>query len=289
MPLTVTVLLDRWLDALAQRDDLSPATQVTYRRVAAHLRDLAASQEVERLDLRRYAAARASAHLSPRTLELELRVVRIAVNWAVREGLLPALPAIRMPKLRIERAEYRCNHRTPTTADVRAVLARMPADDWRLALHLLACTGARVGEVVRLVHADLDVPSAQLALGRHEGARKTGLRWFPVDAPTLRVLAARDDAPEAPLLRFGPVAAPIQGLLRRLAQACRLARVPRFTPHGLRRMVVSRLLRAGIAPGIAASLTGHSIAVMLRYYQQVTDDDRRVAVDRAQVWRLDRP
>lgn len=241
----------------------------------------------DELDLRPYAAARTAAGLAPRTLELELRVARVALHWAVRERVLSATPALRLPKRRVERAEYRCNHRTPTAAEVGAALARMPPDDWRLAVRLLACTGARVGEIVRLVRADLDVSGALLALGRHEGARKTGLRWFPLDAPTVRLLGTRADAPEAPLLDFGRVAAPIQGLQRRLSRACRLAHVPRFTPHGLRRMVVSRLLRAGVAPGVAASLTGHSIAVMLRYYQQVTDDDRRVAVDRARVWRLD--
>ena len=62
----------------------------------------------------------------------------------------------------------------------------------------------------------------------------------------------------------------------------------RFTPHGLRRMVVSRLMRARVDPGTAAVLTGHSVQVMLRhYYQQITDDDRRAAVEQANLGDLD--
>lgn len=46
-------------------------------------------------------------------------------------------------------------------------------------------------------------------------------------------------------------------------------------------MVVGRLIRAKVDVGTAATLTGHSVFVMLRYYQVVTDDDRREAAERA--------
>jgi integrase len=54
-----------------------------------------------------------------------------------------------------------------------------------------------------------------------------------------------------------------------------------LTPHGLRRMVVDRMLRAGVDPATAASLTGHSVVVMLRFYRQVTEADRKAAVAKA--------
>jgi hypothetical protein len=46
-------------------------------------------------------------------------------------------------------------------------------------------------------------------------------------------------------------------------------------------MVVRRLLKAGVDPGTAASLTGHSVQVMLRYYQEIDDEDRREAAEQA--------
>ncbi len=54
-----------------------------------------------------------------------------------------------------------------------------------------------------------------------------------------------------------------------------------FPPHGLRRRVVGRRIRARIDAGTAATLTGHSVHVMLRFYQVVTDEDRREAAERA--------
>ena len=83
--------------------------------------------------------------------------------------------------------------------------------------------------------------------------------------------------------------APIQALERRLIWACQGAEVARSTPHGLRRMVVSRLMRARVDPGTAAVLTGHSVQVVLSHYQAVTDDDRRAAADQANLGVLDDP
>jgi integrase len=54
-----------------------------------------------------------------------------------------------------------------------------------------------------------------------------------------------------------------------------------FTPHGLRRMAVDRMARAGVEPAVAASITGHDPVVMLKHYRVVTDDDLRSAAQRA--------
>jgi hypothetical protein len=42
--------------------------------------------------------------------------------------------------------------------------------------------------------------------------------------------------------------------------------------------MVDRLIDAGVDPATAASLTGHSIEVMLKYYRQTTPEGRRRAV-----------
>ncbi len=76
---------------------------------------------------------------------------------------------------------------------------------------------------------------------------------------------------------------------RRKRPCCKEANVSRFSPQGLRRMVVNRLMRAKVDPGTAAQrpLTGHSVQVMLRYYRTVTDEDRRAAVEAAKLGVLD--
>lgn len=212
-------------------------------------------------------------------------MVSVATHWA-EQTLGAARPPI-LPRVRIDPRVFVLNHRTPTPSQAAAALRAMPPDDWHLAARLIAATGARVGEVVALRSSDLDPHSGRIAFGAVEGATKTGMRWFPLDAATLRALEGRAGRGHTPLFDFGGVTAPIQALERRLRRACDAAEVPRFTPHGLRRMVIGRLLRARVDPATAATLTGHSIDVMLKHYREVTDEDRRLASEVAMLGVLD--
>lgn len=109
---------------------------------------------------------------------------------------------------------------------------------------------------------------------------KTGTRRFPLPEPiaeTMRLRAGSEAKSAFP--SFG--SPKDQALRSRLARACKRAKVKAFTPHGLRRMVVDRMLRAVVDPATAASLAGHSVVVMLRVYRQVTEADREAAVAKA--------
>lgn len=278
---SATDLLTAWLDYTEARADITPATKVNYRRVIRNV--LAWAGDAPMLDLRlhEYVHARRAAGIAERTIELELCVVRMAFLWAKEEHLIANTAHLRFPKLRIDRKVYRINHRTPTAGEAARVLEAMPDDDWKLALTLVARTGARVGEIISLRSQNLDEHRSVLALGASAGDAKTGLRWFPLDADSFKALQGRGGRGAAPMFDFGDVVRPKQVLRNKLAHACRDARVPEFTPHGLRRMVVGRLMRAGVDPGTAASLTGHSVNVMLRLYQEVTDEDRRLAAEKA--------
>ncbi|GDX82541.1 hypothetical protein LBMAG42_43520 [Deltaproteobacteria bacterium] len=279
--LTLDEVTRRWLRHVQGRLDLSEASLVTYRRVGAHVQAWGEGRSLVGLDLAPYAQIRRNAGLAPRTLCLELRVIGVLFRWAVTTGLAPAAGTLRVPRVKVDPKRFVVNHSTPNPSDVARVLDEMAPDDFGLALLVIARTGARVGEVLRLRGCDVDRRTGRVSFGQVEGASKSGIRSFPLDASTLAELAPRPRTGTAPLFDFGEITCPIQALERRMARACDAAGVPRFTPHGLRRMVVSRLMRAQVDPGTAATLTGHSVQVMLRHYQQVTEGDQRAAVARA--------
>jgi len=280
-PGPLACLVGRWLEDLPLRTDLARTTRIEYVRIAAHLtRWGGGDADPEYLDLRPYLGFRQAEGAAPRTIRLEVRVAAILLGWARKSRLLSSTATVHLPKVKVDPERFVGNHTTPTPAEAAQAIAAMPDDDWKLAAPLLARTGARIGEVVALRSRDLDLRTGRLALGGVDGASKTGLRWFPLDAVSLATLAHRANQGDAPLFAYR-VGSPVQCLQRRLRQACEQAGVARFTPHGLRRMVVGRLLRARVDPGTAARLTGHSVQVMLRYYQEVTDEDRREAADRA--------
>lgn len=279
---TLQHVMHLWIrDGVPRRLDLAEQTRRTYTRLGNLLADWGENVHGGRVDLTPYVQMRLDEGLGPRTVAMELRVASIALHWARRRGVLPDPGHIYIPRLRIERELFRVNHRTPSPEEATRAIAAMPDDDWKLATTVLARTGARIGEVVSLRSCDLDVRAKHLVFGSIPGASKTGLRRFPLDQATLKALAPRAGKGEEALFDFGDTTVPRLSLPRRLLIACDIAGVPAFTPHGLRRMVVSRLIRSGIDPGTAASITGHSVRVMLQCYQAVTDEDRRTAVRKA--------
>jgi integrase len=168
------------------------------------------------------------------------------------------------------------NHHTPDPAEVRKVIdvraRRGAARDRAAGDHGRAGVGDR-----NLRRCDIEVDGKRVHL-RLSG--KTGTRRFPLPEPiaeTMRLRAGSEATSAFPSLRQPKD----QALRSRLARACKRAGVKAFTPHGLRRMVVDRMLRAGVDPATAASLTGHSVVVMLRFYRQVTEADREAAVAKA--------
>ena len=172
---------------------------------------------------------------------------------------------------KVDQSTYVINHRTPTPGDVAAVLKHMDGD-YRLGVLLLFATGARIGEVCNLRRKEVEATGVS-TLGSKNRSRRVPLR-SEIVAEVMDRLDGSDDY----LLDF-PAKDRKQALRSRLKRACKAAGIAPFTPHGLRRLVVDTMARNGVDAGTAASLTGHSPVVMLRFYRQVTDEDRARAVE----------
>lgn len=270
---TMGDLLDLWVDRQRERPDLRPATVDHYEKCGRHLVAWLRDVDLRRVDrdtLERFRDDRLREGASRRLVVQELKILSMAWRWGQECNHAPTrlLPRV---LVQVDDSAFVINHRTPTVGEVAEVLSRLKGDAG-LAVRLLAVTGARVSEVCNLAPDALDLRSGTLHL---DG--KTGQRSFPLPADLVEALRDRigDDRPR--LLDL-PRKSASQVVRDRLRQACKAADVPVFTPHGLRRLVVDRMARGGVDVATAASLTGHSVEVMLRYYRQVSDEDRRRAV-----------
>jgi integrase len=274
---TVGDLLDNWLEFQRQRSDLRPKTVDHYEKAARHLVAWLRENLPGRVDLEtveRYRDSRLREGASPRLVQQEFKVWRMAWRRARECGHITAGP---LPRVKVKVDGYIANHHTPSESDVARVLEFL-SGDYRLAVLLMATTGARIGEVCAIRHQDFDRATGDLTL-----RGKTGVRSFPLPGDIVLMLREREG--EALMLELGR-RAPEQCVRSRLKRACVAADVRLFTPHGLRRLVVDRLVRSGVGVATAADLVGHSPEVMLRVYRQVTDTDRRRAVAKAKLGRL---
>lgn len=273
---TVADVLELWLGAQLERS-LSPHSKKAYRHSAEACARVGGAWRLEELTgglLIKLRDVLAETY-APQTVRLHLSVLGFAWRWAGAHGLvgpLPALPQVRVP---------RTIRHTPTPAEVSATLQRI--EGWPgLLLAIAFSTGGRIGELLGLDWADLDLRAETVRL-----SGKTGPRVVPLAGAGLRAARGWPPAQRAGLLRGGAEAqstnAAEKVLRYRLAAACAAAGVPGFTIHGLRRLAVDQMLRSGVEIGTAATITGHSAAVMLAHYRQVTSDDQAAAVAQAQL------
>jgi integrase len=110
-------------------------------------------------------------------------VIKSSLKQAVRWQLLATNPAdgvspptVRRPTLQI-----------PTAEEMRTLMNAAAEPDYAIPVLLAATTGARRGEIVRLVWADVDLDAARLTIvvGKTEMARRT------IDIPASTVTALR--------------------------------------------------------------------------------------------------
>jgi integrase len=263
-------LLLAWRYAQDKRTDIAQSSKdvqrTAVRRLVKHIGDVL----VERLSVATLEDYRDSSGYAGSTVQLDLGFLRVACAWGHGRGV--PCPA-KLPDVRIN-ITRKYNKQTPEHGDVVAVLEHL--NGWhRLAVTLLAATGARVGEIASLTWERVDIETGSLTV-----RGKTGVRVVPVaDRSVLASLQAARQASGS--LWPIPETSIRHALVVALRRACEKAKVARFTPHGLRRYVVTRLYDKGIDPGVAAELTGHSIAVAMKLYREVSPNRVRDAVRRA--------
>ena len=274
---TVGDLLEAWFDAQTARADRGTITPATLRRqrqardgLTAALGDLRLL-ELDRDDLQEWVDR---STLSPRTLYTRHSNLRSAWRWAQEEGLpLPVLPRPELPTVR--RDEHILNHATPTPEQATAIVAQLRAGWPRVAGEILIGTGARIGEVAALTWGDYR--SGSLWVVQKASRGKSKRRGLVLTRHLQGVLDAwRAQQPRPPLDSdhlLGVRPATALHLTWMMPEVSEKLGVPGVTPHGMRRMVSTRLISAGIAPQVYEAQMGHLYSEALRVYAQTSTAD----------------
>lgn len=289
---TVADLINAWKDWQQERNEagkLADESYTRYKITAAYwikpLGDLAAKR-LTRDPVESAVNGWLTAGSAPRTVEFAVRLLRMVLRWGFHRDLCGA-PDLKGVAPVIREDEFVYCGTTPTPPEFGKVLDKLPKSHRGRALHLQAIVGARVGEIAALKPSDYQRDTGILFLsGADEGRGRKGKkarRGFPLPPEgrqlVLEQIARRADDPDGYLFPMGAHAAPsLNGLL---SDTCKRAGVPRFSTHGLRRMVVMRMLDAGNNAKTVSKLTGHSLKTLLAHYVRPTPDHLQQAVRRA--------
>ena len=190
--------LDTWLEAKAIETE--ETTHVRYKRVAERFtgflgeakgkRDLSTLQAS---DVARF-RDREAKELSRSTANLGVKVLRVCLGEAVRQGLLTSNPAVRVKMLKSTKESKR---RAFTLAEIKRIL-RASGDDveWRGLVLLGLYLGQRLGDLARLTWRSVNLDTGEIAFTAHKTGRRIVL---PLVRPLSDYLASlpASDNPDA--------------------------------------------------------------------------------------------
>ena len=305
--LTLRDYLGEWL---AGKGNLRPSTRRSYQRnIDKHL--LPRIGDIPLSTLRGGQIERALREIrddrgiGPATTRRVFATLRVALNKAVRQGLIATNPCAAVE------LEGEVEHRAPahvwTPPQVRTFLAHV-RDDRLYALYVLVVTtGLRRGEVIGLRWEDVDLDAGLILVQRSvvqiggqvvEGVPKTrhSKRVVPLDSATTATLRAHKRRQLQERLIAGTAWQDTVGrvftredgrglipeYLSRIFKAhTRSAGVPVIRFHDLRHTTATLALAGGVAMRVVSDRLGHSTtAITSDLYTKVYDETAREAAEK---------
>ena len=194
----------------------------------------------------------------PATVGIYLHVLRLVLDFAEVDPNPARHRSVKLPSGRTTNARIRL----PSTRELTAIRAELPAEARRL-LDFIEDTGTEISAAAALDWSDVH---ADRVLVR--GTKRTARPRFVLEA-TRPIRLLREEASSGPVFTYTP-----GGFRSALADACERAGVPRYSPHDLRHLHLSRLLHAGANPAVIAARAGHATpATTLKTYSHVVPPD----------------
>ncbi len=235
--------------------------------------------------------------VAPATVNTHLKVIRVGLEKAVKQGIFDRNPARLVDNL--DTNGDRHERRAFTLGELKKLLA-VCGDDWKTAVLFGIYTGLRLGDIQSLTWANLDLQTKEMTIR----TQKTGrMQILPLAKPLLvRVesLPAGDD-PKAPLCpsfqgktvswlsnQFFELMASA-GLVqsrgdhqKKEGKSGRSARrqLSPISFHALRHTATSLLKNAGVSDVVARDIVGHESAAVSRNYTHIDAETKRAALDK---------
>jgi len=313
--MTVADYFERWLDHARNR--VSPKTHERYGELTeAHIVPSLGSYKLSQLKPLHiqgfYSDALVKGRkdgrggLSPQTVVHIHRLLRAALQQAIRWQLLARNPADAVDPPRPAKTEMRAL----TEAETATLLRAAERSSLRLPILVAVTTGLRRGELLALQWSDIDLKTGETSVQRTLEQTKEGLRFkepktqrasrtVALAAITVEALKRHKVQQAERRLQLGPVYEdhglvfarddgspwPPDSFSTAFASLIRRSGLPRLRFHDLRHSHASQLLRQGVHPKVVSERLGHSsINTTLDTYSHVVPGmqrDAALGIDRA--------
>lgn len=222
---------------------------------------------------RAYAERRKKQGRSQGTIWTELNHLRIVMSWALKQRLIARPVFIELP------SKPAPKDRRLTAAEVRRLLDAAQPHHIKVAIALMATTGARSGAVLDLTWDRVDFERGLVAYALNDGLTRKGRATVPMNR-TLRPILL--EAKKAAMTDFVVEWAgkKVASIKRGFAASVERAGLSNVTPHIIRHTAASLMAESGRPMSEIASVLGHSdSAITERVYAKYGPTYLRAATD----------
>ena len=237
---------------VASRIDLAENTRKMY---ASHLRKIGERfgdrdpASITTADVAEWVSEQAKAR-KPGTVAQYLDVFKVLLDYIGLEPNPARDPRVKLPKRVTEEAN-------PPSDEHFLSIVETLLPRWRLFFITIEQGGLRIGEAVALRWGDVDVAGGRLRLPRSATKTSTS-RWVQLPAWLVEEIEAtcplEDRTAERAVFQGLKISAAQQAMER----ACRLAKIPHYTPHDLRHRRLTLWHQSGVPARELAERAGHS-------------------------------
>jgi integrase len=235
--------------------------------------------------IERYKAARLGDKMAPATVNRELAALKRAFRLAIRQKRLTTMPAITLL------AEHNVRQGFAEPAAIAEVIHHLPRYLQNLTRFAYLC-GWRKGELTTLQWPDVDRAGQRILLRREHSKNEeprvlvlTGQLWAVIEEQwAAREYRRPDGTVGISRYVFHRGERAVGNFRRAWRRACKVAGLPGFLFHDLRRSAIRNMERAGVSQAVAMRVSGHKSASVYRRYRIVSEEDLREAVDRTQAF-----
>jgi len=235
-----------------------------------------------------FMAKRQKQKVSATTVNLDVKIIRSALNRARKQGLIQTNPAeaVDLPEQQsVERGTF-------TTAEVKMLLTQATGTEWETVIMFAYFTGARLGDCVKIEWDHVNLMDGTLKF-----LETKNKKWITVPLHTdlqehLSKLATSDKpqkyvTPHMSSLGPGGRHGLSEGFKRivtkagldlQTVQGTGIRKISKRTFHALRHSFTSALANAGVSPELRMKLTGHKSAEIHRGYTHLEMDTLKDAM-----------
>ncbi len=246
-------------------------------------------------DIARFRDEQLASGKNPSTVCGMIRELRVPFNVARRQGILTSNPAeaVDMPSPAKGRGAAKSSRKPFSPEQVAALMDAAPDAEWRGAILLAYCTGARLADVANLTWDAINLPGKLVTYT----AKKTGTEVTIPLHPALENHLLEMSAPDSGKAFIFPALAgrPVSPLSERFSRIMERAGVrgevvhePKaggkgrktwtLSFHSLRHAFVSEMANAGVSQEIRQQFAGHASAEMNAKYTHHELEPLRAAI-----------